>query len=122
MSDLERRIRAGDVDRMRVVDALGRHLAEGRLTLEEFDERTTRAHDAVYVDEFPPLLADLPGDPTPAQRRVARPSPVPSAAVFVLIAVLLTSSVVAVAHGAAPLFGLLLLFLFLRHRRWNHRW
>jgi len=122
MGDLERRIRAGDVDRMRVVEALGRHLAEGRLTVDEFDERTTQAHAAVYLDQLPQLLADLPGDPEPAPRRAARPSRVPAAAVFVLVAVLLASSVVAVAHGAAPLFGVLLLFLFLRHRRWSHRW
>jgi len=107
---------------MRVVEALGRHLAEGRLTVDEFDERTTRAHAAVYLDQLPQLLADLPGDPEPAPRRAAPPTRMPVAAVFVVMAVLLTSSVVAVAHGAAPLFGVLLLFLFLRHRRWSHRW
>ena len=122
MGDLERRIRAGDVDRTRVVEALGRHLAEGRLTVDEFDERTTRAHAAVYLDQLPQLLADLPGDPEPAPRRAAPPTRMSVAAVFVVMAVLLTSSVVAVAHGAAPLFGVLLLFLFLRHRRWSHRW
>ena len=126
MGDLERRIRAGDVDRTRVVEALGRHLAEGRLTVDEFDERTTRAHAAVYLDQLPQLLADLPGDPPPAPRPVGRPMGRPprvtSVAVMVLLALVLTWSIVAVAHGAPPIFAFVLLFLFLRHRRWSRRW
>jgi hypothetical protein len=47
---------------------------------------------------------------------------VPTAAVFVLMTLLLTLSVVAVAHGAPPLFGFVLLFLLLRQRRWSRRW
>ena len=123
MGELEPRMRAGDADRTKVVETLGRHLGEGRLTVEEFDERTARAHAAVYLDQLPPLLADLPGDPTPAPRPVRRPSRVlPSAAMLVLMALVLTWSVVAVAHGAPPLFAFVLLFLFLRHRRWSRRW
>jgi Domain of unknown function (DUF1707) len=124
MGDLGPRMRAGDVDRTRVVDALGRHLAEGRLTVEEFDERTAQAHAAVYLDQLPPLLADLPGDPAPAPapRRVSALSRLPHPGVLVLMVLVLTWSVVAVVHGAPPLFALVLLFLFLRHRRWSRRW
>jgi hypothetical protein len=122
MGDLEHRMRAGDADRTRVVEALGRHLGEGRLTLEEFDERTAQAHAAVYLDQLPPLLADLPDDPMPAPRRVPPPSRRPHPAVLLLMVLVLTWSVVAVAHGAPPLFALVLLFLFLRHRRWSRRW
>ena len=43
-------------------------------------------------------------------------------AMLLLVVLLLTWSVLAVAHGAPPLFGLLVLFLFLRHRRWSRRW
>src|SRR5690348_11905086 len=124
MGDLEPRMRAGDVDRTKVVETLGRHLAEGRLTIEEFDERTTQAHAAVYLDQLPPLLADLPGDPRPAPpppRSMARPR-VPSVALLLLLVLVLTWSVVAVAHGAPPIFAFVLLFVFLRARRWNRRW
>jgi hypothetical protein len=121
MGDLERRIRAGDTDRTRVVEALGRHLGEGRLTVEEFDDRTAQAHAAVYLDQLPPLLADLPGDPPPAPQRAAPPRRMPHPAVLLLVVLLLTWSVVAVVHGAPPLFGVVLLFLFLRNRRWSRR-
>jgi hypothetical protein len=122
MGQLEPRMRAGDGDRTAVVEALGRHLGEGRLTVAEFEERTARAHAAVHLDQLPPLLADLPGDPRPAPRPAGRPARVPSAALVVLLALVLTWSVVAVAHGAPPVFALVLLFLFLRRRRWSRRW
>src|SRR5689334_10871415 len=122
MGELQPRMRAGDADRTEVVETLGRHLGDGRLTVEEFDERAARAHAAVYLDQLPPLLADLPGDPRPAPRPVRRPVRVPQVALMVLLALALTWSVVAVAHGAPPIFAALLLFLFLRHRRWSRRW
>src|SRR5688572_32432975 len=53
----------------RVVEQLGKHLGEGRLTVDEFDERVVRAHASVYLDELPPLTADLPRDPEPRQDR-----------------------------------------------------
>ena len=59
MADLQPRMRAGDKDRHRVVEELGRHFGEGRLTVEEFDDRVVRAHAAVYLDELPVLTADL---------------------------------------------------------------
>src|SRR5438270_793539 len=113
MGDLQPRMRAGDAERTTVVEALGRHLGDGRLTVEEFEERTAQAHAAVYLDQLPPLLADLPGPPAPAPQRVPQRPRVPSTAVFVLLMLLLTLSVVAVAHGAPPLFGFAILFLFL---------
>ena len=124
MGDLQPRMRAGDADRTKVVETLGRHLGDGRLTVEEFDERTAQAHAAVYLDQLPPLLADLPGDPRPAPRPAQRPvgPRVPQLALIVLLALVLTSSVAAAAHGAAPIFVLVLLFVFLRGRRWSRRW
>ena len=122
MGELQPRMRAGDKDRQRVVEQLGRHFGEGRLTVEEFDERVVRAHAAVHLDELPALTLDLPREPE-APRRPARPrAPVPGPLVFVLAMFVAWSMVVAAVHGAPPFFAVLLLFLFLRHGRWSRRW
>ena len=122
MGELQPRMRAGDKDRQRVVEQLGKHFAEGRLTVEEFDERAVRAHASVYLDELPGLTADLPRDPEPHRRPTRSPMRVP-AFVFVLLAMFLAwSMVAAVVYGAPPIFALFLLFMFLRHRRWSRRW
>jgi hypothetical protein len=57
-------IRAADVDRESVSAALTEHLASGRLSLEEFDERVRRAHTATTLGELRALLADLPSPTT----------------------------------------------------------
>jgi len=122
MGELQPRMRAGDKDRQRVVELLGKHLGEGRLTVEEFDERVVRAHASVYLDELPALTADLPRDPEPLRRPARSPMRVPPF-VLVLVAILLAwSMVAAVVYGAPPLFAMFLVFLFLRHRRWSRRW
>ena len=72
MGELQPRMRAGDKDRQRVVEQLGKHFGEGRLTVEEFDERVVRAHASVYLDELPALTADLPREPEPHHRRPTR--------------------------------------------------
>jgi hypothetical protein len=56
----EARIRASDADRDRAAAALREHLAAGRLTLEEFDERLDRAYAAKTLDELDEIMADLP--------------------------------------------------------------
>ena len=122
MGELQPRMRAGDKDRQRVVEKLGKHFGEGRLTIEEFDERLVRAHASVYLDELPALTVDLPRDPEPQSRPTRSAVRVPPA-VFVLLAMLLAwTMVAAVVYGAPPFFALVLLFLFLRHRRWSRRW
>ena len=73
MGELQPRMRAGDKDRQRVVEQLGKHFAEGRLTVEEFDERAVRAHASVYLDELPGLTADLPRDPEPHRHPTRSP-------------------------------------------------
>ena len=122
MGELQPRMRAGDKDRQRVVEQLGKHFGEGRLTVEEFDERVVRAHAAVHLDELPTLTADLPKEPEPHRRPARQPARVPVAFVFVVAAFLAWSMVAAVVYGAPPFFAFLLLFLFLRHRRWSRRW
>jgi hypothetical protein len=123
MGDLQPRMRAGDTDRAKVVEKLGRHLGDGRLTVAEFDDRVTQAHAAVYLDQLPPLFADLPPDPPPAGPRQPRPPAwAPPAAFVVLTALVLSWSTVMLVHGIPPVFPLLLLFVFLRHQRWSRRW
>ena len=127
---VEPRMRAGDADRQRVVEQLGKHFADGRLDVDEFDERVGSAHAVVYLDEIPPLLADLPAGPAePAEpasapaRRPRRAPDVPArAAIALVVGLLLVWSVIGVVHGVPPFFAVLLLAVFLRHRRWHRRW
>jgi hypothetical protein len=123
MGELQPRMRAGDKDRQRIVELLGKNFGEGRLTVEEFDERVVRAHAARYLDELPTLTADLPGEPEPHRRPTRPPRRVPANVFVFLIAMLLAVSMVSAAvQLAPPLFALFLVFLFLRHRRWSRRW
>ncbi len=67
----EPHLRAADADRAAVADVLGRHMAAGRLTVAEYEERLTRAYAAKTYGELAELTADLPGD---------KPAPAPSGA------------------------------------------
>ena len=55
-------VRIGDAERQRVVDMLRRHTGEGRLTLDEFAERTGQVYAAVTQSDLDAVLADLPKD------------------------------------------------------------
>ena len=103
------RIRASDADRDQVAAALREHLAAGRLTTEEFDDRLGRAFAAKTLGDLDDLMADLPatnldrrqelpvaqrppaepveerpGEPSPVWRAVWRPWLVITAFFFVL--------------------------------------
>jgi hypothetical protein len=67
------RLRAADADRERTVEQLRRHHADGRLDLEEFNERMDRAYAAKTLAELDELMTDLPRDATPATPRAAGP-------------------------------------------------
>jgi hypothetical protein len=54
------KIRASDADRDRTAAALREHLAAGRLTNEEFDERLDKTYAATTLGELDDLMADLP--------------------------------------------------------------
>ena len=60
------RIRAADAERERVASAVQTAGSEGRLTLEEVEERLGHVYAAKFTDELAALTADLP-----------RPSPSP---------------------------------------------
>jgi hypothetical protein len=115
-------MRAGDRDRQRVVELLGKHFGEGRLTVEEFDERVVSANAAVYLDQLPALTADLPADQPEARHRPARRQGFPPVLVLLLAVFVAWSLTAAVVYGAPPIFALILLFLILRHRRCSRRW
>ena len=59
-------LRIGDAEREAAVAALGEHYAAGRLTKEEFDERSERAYAARTSSAMWPLFADLPTGAMPA--------------------------------------------------------
>lgn len=53
-------MRAGDADRQQVADRLRAALEEGRLDLQEYDERVQRAYAAKTYGDLDGLLTDLP--------------------------------------------------------------
>src|SRR4051795_3863137 len=56
------RIRASDAEREQVAHILRTAMGEGRLTLDEGEERLTAVYQAVYQDDLEQLTADLPGN------------------------------------------------------------
>ena len=62
-------IRASDAERERVATELREHAAEGRLDVDELDERLQQAYDARTRGDLEKLTADLPAAPPP------KPSP-----------------------------------------------
>lgn len=72
----EPHMRAADRDRASVAETLGRHMADGRLTVEEYEERVGRAYAAVTYGELAELTTDLPSSPVPAPPPQVAPRPV----------------------------------------------
>jgi hypothetical protein len=58
--------RIGDAERDSAAELLREHMAQGRLTAEEFDERIDAALKARVASDLDPLFSDLPG-PRPGQ-------------------------------------------------------
>jgi hypothetical protein len=54
------RVRTSDDEREQVAAILRAAVSEGRLSLQEGDDRLAKAYEAVYRDELAPLTADLP--------------------------------------------------------------
>lgn len=54
-------MRASDAERERIAEILREAVAEGRLEMEEFDQRLDRAYKARTHGELEPLVRDLPG-------------------------------------------------------------
>ena len=120
-------VRIGDDEREAAVRALGDHFAAGRLTKEEFDERSDQAWAARTRSALLPLFADLPRPagvsrpaadvrPSRPSRRTTRgPGPWLMPVLVVLVAVAVLTHL--------PVFLLLLvgwLLLARRGRHWGH--
>lgn len=127
--------RIGDREREAAVAALGEHYVAGRLTKEEFDERTGVAWQARTSSDLAPLFYDLPAlqAPKPAkppatwpgpgqgqsQRRARRPSGPPILPILLLVLVL----TFAMGLKPWPLLILVLVFFWVKvaggfgHRR-----
>ena len=76
----DRPIRASDKERESVVDVLRDAYTEGRLTLEEFEERTSAAYASKTWADLRELTVDLPVEPVlGADLPQRRPQPQPAA-------------------------------------------
>ncbi|MCX5378176.1 DUF1707 domain-containing protein [Streptomyces sp. NBC_00091] len=71
-------LRASDADRERVVDRLRDAVAEGRLDMEEFEERLEAAYKSRTYAELEPLTRDLPADPSALPPAAVSAASVPS--------------------------------------------
>jgi uncharacterized protein DUF1707 len=65
-------VRIGDTERDQAVAELGEHFAAGRITREEFDERSDAVVRARFADDLAPLFADLPDPVAPRSRQRRR--------------------------------------------------
>ena len=73
-------LRASDAEREHHAELLREHAAQGRLTVDELDERLDRVYAARTRGELAPVVADLPAPGRraarpPAHRRAAASSP-----------------------------------------------
>jgi hypothetical protein len=105
------RLRAADADRERVAALVQAAGGEGRLTLEEIEDRLTTVYATKYTDELKALTADLPPETAP---RISRFAPHPALRIHAAVAMALAVLVIVrwVASGAqffwpiAPIFWL----------------
>jgi hypothetical protein len=123
------RVRASDAEREQYAQILRAAMGEGRLTLEEGEERLGQVYAAKYRDELSPLTADLPdgGEQAtfdPAEARAAfRKGMARHAGFAAVVAVVLVGLwALSGAHFFWPLIPLLFIwFGVLRHLGWRRR-
>jgi Domain of unknown function (DUF1707) len=121
-------LRIGDQERDAAVSALGEHYVAGRLTKEEFDERSAVAWQGRTSSDLAPLFYDLP--PLPAPQRPAPAAPASKAMARTtrgrsggvpVIPVLMLVLIVALASELPvwPLLLLLVVYLWVRVSFWR---
>jgi Domain of unknown function (DUF1707) len=81
-------LRVSDADRDRAISELSEHYQAGRLTADEFDERSGQALQARTAKELAVLFADLPRDRA-AVTSLPPPGPAPAARIGMAAPVLL---------------------------------
>jgi hypothetical protein len=124
-------VRIGDAERDQAVAMLSEHFVAGRLTQDEFEERSEYATRARYADDLAPLFDDLPDpselqlvqgpwSPQAVRPRQRRPGPPPP--FVMLMPILMIGLVITAITLTAPwlLWGLFWIALFSRAHR--HRW
>ncbi|GAA3551169.1 DUF1707 domain-containing protein [Kribbella ginsengisoli] len=118
-------LRIGDAERDTAVEQLSEHFVAGRLTQEEFEERSDQATRARYADEVELLFADLPelesANPGRPSRK-GRPGPPPP--LMFILPVLMIGLVASAVILAAPwllwmLFWVAMISGPVRHQRWH---
>ncbi|MEO5653196.1 MAG: DUF1707 domain-containing protein [Marmoricola sp.] len=112
-------IRIGDAERDSAVALLSEQYALGRLSKEEFDERSDAAWSARTRGDLSPLFTDLPvgraGAAPPERRRRRSRVPVPlMALLLVLVAVTVLTHL--------PIILLALVLWIVGRRQWDRRW
>ena len=84
-------VRVGDAERESAVAALGEHFGAGRLTLEEYDQRSSHAFAARTTGDLARLFGDLPLLPPPPEPPAGRLSIGFAPVVLVVIALVVLS-------------------------------
>ena|SRR3984957_3840476 len=102
-------IRVSDADRDRAVTELSEHFQTGRLTQDEFEDRSGQALRARTGGDLRSLFTDLPSQPVFAAPPAAAPVPVPGQhrgfprIIPIAIAAFIVASMV--AHGTGQAIG-----------------
>ena len=96
-------LRASDADRQQVIDALGRHTAMGRLTLDEFAARVDAAARSKTAGELAAVTADLPTAPAPTH--AVNRGLVVAAVVLAVVLVALIGLALLAAFAGGPHMG-----------------
>ncbi len=125
MPDSSWGLRLSDAERQAAVDQLGEQFAVGRLTREEFDERSDAVWSAKTQGDLSPLFADLPARAPRAASGPSRGAPgggrarpfigvrrvlVPLFVVLLVLTVITHLPLVLIAVGV---------WFFVGHRRWH---
>jgi hypothetical protein len=116
--DIDSHMRVGDADRERTAERLRDHHAEGRITVDEFQERLDRCYEATTAGQLRELVADLPREPQRDPYRFNR-----GPRVWLIPALLTIVAVAALTSGHGPhvFFVVFLVFLFARFCLWPRR-
>jgi hypothetical protein len=91
-------LRAAENDRQQVIDALQRHTADGRLSLDEFTERVDAVNRSRTYGQLAAVTVDLPDQPA-VGRTTRRPALTPVAITAALLVVLLGAALLASVAG-----------------------